>query len=302
MTNSISTLLKSSLFSFGPFFTYPWKPILNLIYGDSYKIGYKHFYDQHKHPTNLIMHTICLFFQLFGNFALLSEVDKLLLQGKGYLQVISAALWIFCSVLPPKETPSIVKLISSLCIVSACILSPGLTGPNIEIAGLAAVFLSFLVHIVKYGSVKIDKQGILILVVGFVGKWIIYNRLIAGGFLGILSEHTKTISVGWLSCLTLLAAKKNPLKAVVIAGAIGSTILSVLVNQPILTLFNCAFSATLLQGLSHSLSGETATLIKLEDEEDEAKKLSFEYAHAVYFPNVLLQSIYENITGKKSVE
>jgi len=54
-----------------------------------------------------------------------------------------------------------------------------------------------------------------------------------------------------------------------------------------------------LQGVSHSVSGEQATLLKLEEEEDEGKKLAYEYSHVVYFPNLLLQTIYEILKGKK---
>jgi hypothetical protein len=40
----------------------------------------------------------------------------------------------------------------------------------------------------------------------------------------------------------------------------------------------------------------------LESESDEAKKLAYEYAHVVYFPNILMQTIYEIATGRISVK
>ena len=51
-------------------------------------------------------------------------------------------------------------------------------------------------------------------------------------------------------------------------------------------------------GLAHAASGETATLLKLSETNDADTKLSYEYGHVVYFPNLLLHAVYDHIKGK----
>jgi hypothetical protein len=80
LTRAVSKCL---LFSCGPFFCYPWKPIVNEIQGVEYTVANKHFWQQHKDTWNLLWHVVCLFFQLWSNFAFLSAAEPLLLQWLG---------------------------------------------------------------------------------------------------------------------------------------------------------------------------------------------------------------------------
>ena len=48
MTDSVTLFSQVVLFFFGPFYGYPWKPIFNMTVGNSYKVGYKHFWAQHQ--------------------------------------------------------------------------------------------------------------------------------------------------------------------------------------------------------------------------------------------------------------
>lgn len=75
-------------------------------------------------------------------------------------------------------------------------------------------------------------------------------------------------------------------------GALLGSVLGILLNQHLLISSSSAFIATALQGLAHALSGEQATLVKLQDSRDGAAKLAYEWSHVVYFPNLLLHSLF----------
>jgi hypothetical protein len=186
--------MKSGVYAFGPFFCYPWKPIINFYKGDSYSVGYKHFYTQHKDPTNLAMHFVCLFFQLFGNFSFLSVLDKSLLPAIGlgdgstkYLSLSSAGLWTALSVLAPSSNcPLPVKLFSASAIAAAYRYAPRYSGKQIELAAYTGFSIVFVLHVLRAlansatksvkESLRIDKQGVTILA-ALVGKWALYSGL-----------------------------------------------------------------------------------------------------------------------------
>jgi len=65
---------------------------------------------------------------------------------------------------------------------------------------------------------------------------------------------------------------------------------AVLTNQKWLFFFSSGFIATLNQGVAHALSGELATLPQLTNIKDDL-------AHTTYFPNLLLQSVCQSLTG-----
>jgi hypothetical protein len=105
LLNKFLTML---MYSFGPFFCYPWKPICNAIFGTTYALSYEHFYDQHQNRVNLIWHMLALFFQLFGNFVLLNLIDSHLPQfdesagfGDRWLSMVCTILWCV-ALIPPK--------------------------------------------------------------------------------------------------------------------------------------------------------------------------------------------------------
>ena len=68
-------LLQVALFAPAPFFAWPWKPLLNAVFGDSYGPGIKHFRDGHWGHTNLMLHVVALFVQVGSNVALLNQID-----------------------------------------------------------------------------------------------------------------------------------------------------------------------------------------------------------------------------------
>ena len=57
----------------------------------------------------------------------------------------------------------------------------------------------------------------------------------------------------------------------------------------------------MLQGIAHDVTGQKATLLQLQDntQKERALTLGCEWSHTLYFPNLLLNSIYESLTGQK---
>ena len=57
----------------------------------------------------------------------------------------------------------------------------------------------------------------------------------------------------------------------------------------------------LLQGVAHDVCGQKATLLQHQDDmrRGRAQTLGAEWSHTLYFPNLLLNSIYESLTGQK---
>lgn len=44
---AMEPVARSVLYAFGPFYCNPAKPVLNLVFGDGYDVGYKHFRRDH---------------------------------------------------------------------------------------------------------------------------------------------------------------------------------------------------------------------------------------------------------------
>jgi hypothetical protein len=293
-------LLQSLLYSLGPFFCYPWKPVINYFYGASYKVGYKHFWDQHQNPTNLAWHFVCLFFQVFGNFTFLHALDNAIPyfeESQRPFSTLTALLWCI-SLIPTKNCPTIVKFGSIFTIFIAFSISPYLRAEDIEKYGLIAFALVWLIHSLNYGFLKIRKDGLLILAV-LIGKFILCRVLVVYAS-GIHIAYKKQCLVAFVLVMILISLKKDPVKEIVAVGAILSPAVSITTDTPMLYVLGLAFMATLLQGLSHSLSMEQATLIKIElTTADERDKVSYEYSHVVFFPNLLLNAIYDVAFKKK---
>lgn len=70
-------------------------------------------------------------------------------------------------------------------------------------------------------------------------------------------------------------------------------LLALLTGQPWLFFYAGGFLASTAQGVSHYYSHELATLPTLRDVNLGAAELS----HATFFPNLLLNSVYETLTG-----
>lgn len=69
--------LHVAIYAAGTFYANPFKVVLNAAIGSRYAIAYAHFRRDHSVPLNIILHLLCLFIQVLGNFALLQVLDSL---------------------------------------------------------------------------------------------------------------------------------------------------------------------------------------------------------------------------------
>lgn len=298
MSSLLNKLLQVLLYGLGPFFAYPWKPIINALFGTSYINAYKHFYEGHKLKFNLLLHFVCLLFQVIGNFALLNAIDEKIDYKYNLLSISTLIIWSI-SLITPKECPMIIKISSIIFMIIAYQIAPLFSGKAIETYGFILFGIVWFFQVLKTRNwTKLNKDSVLILVV-------LSAKLLLGYYLslkydGVISKYTYEAIIIHMNFIVIFSLMKDPVKPVVIIGSLGSHILSILTNEPILYLFGNAFIATSLQGLAHALSGEQATLLKLEEKEsNNNNKMSAEWGHVVFFPNLLLQVMYETFINRK---
>mmetsp|Transcript_26927 Transcript_26927/g.81382 ORF Transcript_26927/g.81382 Transcript_26927/m.81382 type:complete len:81 (+) Transcript_26927:1-243(+) len=61
--------------------------------------------------------------------------------------------------------------------------------------------------------------------------------------------------------------------------------------------FSLAFSATVLQGYAHFFTRQKATMLQLQGIDDKKAKISFEWAHVVYFPCFVIHTMWDVSNG-----
>ena len=104
------------------------------------------------------------------------------------------------------------------------------------------------------------------------------------------------INCGLAVLMALLASLPKPTVPAVLGGGLVVRAAAELTAQDALLFYGCAFTAQASQGLAHDVSRQAATLLSHEECTDghcRATKLGFEWAHVVYFPNLLTQAIRE---------
>ena len=292
-------ILQILLFSLGPFYVYPWKPIVNMFAGDSYKVSLKHFKEGHYGAVNLAGHFVCLFVQTFGNFGLLSIVDKRfvpqVVPGHDRLfSTLSAVIW--GAYLATSPAPPVVTAGSIAALALAYFFGPQVPMATYEKASVFSLVAAITISNFLFSKKKIRKP-----LVGFVkllalvpGIWFAWQE-IGRRYAGTQVANFAVVEAGTLAVLTLLGALNNPVKKVVIGGMILCRLAGILTDNPVLFYLGMAFTASFFQGVTHSLTEEEATLVAIGDKGGK-DALAFEYAHVVFFPNVLLHTIYDKLT------
>lgn len=294
-------LAQWALFGLGPFYAYPWKIAIHKFVGHSYEIALKHFKTGHYGATNLFGHFACLFVQLFGNFGLLRVIDtKFLPQiipGVRLLSTQTAVIWSLY--LLRGSAPLIVKLLSVLAIAATYFAVPSVTFQAYEMAGLALYCSAMLAGDLVFSKKKIGLKGWVrvALIPAMAAGW---RALEASSIANVASTGNSQLGVtaGTLSILTALSLVKNPIKKVVIVGMIISRLASILTGRIELAWLGFAFTASFMQGITHNVTNEQATLIALGDKGGK-DELESEYAHVVFFPNILLHTILDKLTKVK---
>jgi hypothetical protein len=114
-------------------------------------------------------------------------------------------------------------------------------------------------------------------------------------FRGCLSSHSSTVLSFFLLGLILCSTRSDPVVLIIIYGTLIGHPLSGLLNNSTLFLFCCAFVATSFQGLAHAISGEEGTLVVVQNEKNEVDKVSYEWSHVVFFPNILIHACFQKL-------
>ena len=305
MTTRLSSAL---LYAPGAFFFYPWKPLALLSAGDTYAAAYSHFRRDHSDPTNLILHAVALCWQLAGNFGLLAALDRLLvgdeLWPSGPLSALSALSWAGTLVLSP--APSICSLASVAGIATAYAIAPLLSPNAVEIVPMACFIVVVCVASVVLTpstTVTDGRRGTATSrLARNLGRTLVYFGIAVAArgagsrWHGQFSAWAPVVNACLLLLMSLLAMLPKPVVPCVLGGVIVVRVLAELTAQNLLLLYSNAFLAQLSQGIAHDISQQKATLLSLEDSiEDMRVRLAFDWAHCVYFPNLLFHSCYQSL-------
>ena len=317
------TLNRSILYGLGPFFCHPLKPLLCSLFGDGYQSGYIHFRRDHSKADNLVLHVVCLVFQLLSNFALLGKLDDIFISQyssdaasdnlilgrfipigvgctKVNLSTTTAACWIFF--LSFSGAPRLCTTLSSVSIISALLIIS--TQENYEhvqwlISNIQAV------AVVTFLLVMFIMSGLSKLALKSAAVWIVWLFLweYLGRFGGEnLIDFAYTSLVYRVLVVVLMvipALLNNPVAPVVLVGALSLNAFSILCegDHSILSLWAMAYVAMLLQNTAHDVSSQRATLRKLQVDASGDEKTRFEWSHVTYFPDLLFHSCYQSVSG-----
>jgi hypothetical protein len=317
----LTPILSVVLYTPGCFFFYPWKPFLQVFAGDTYETAYRHFRRDHSDATNLCLHLVALVWQLLGNFGMLAALDGMLRRLPTFAQTsddawvetfppygrplstFTASMWILTLFLSP--APSAVT-ISSICgITSAFYVAPHLRPRELEMGMLGAFFVILILSglVCERKTIKGAEAPSLVRDLLHAIKMFglaAAMRLAGTPWGGTLSGSEGPYLTGLVALMVLLGALPKPTVPCVIGGMLFTRLLAELSGQADwgwLIFYGQAFVAQLSQGVAHDVSKQKATLLSHEDDSTKGRtvKLAFEISHCTYFPNLLLQSVFESV-------
>lgn len=280
---------------------------MNFFKGSPYFESYVHFWDQHKCPSNQAWHYICLYFQAFSNFAFLSVVDAALVSRFPVISVyrplstVTAILWLLPLLFSSPQCPYVVRFLSAFHLFLAYYFAPFIENSPIELWALGGFVVLTVVHLLLSRK-KIIITSEIILYVTVISLKMGGLHVLSSTHHGILAEKSFELLSAFAVIICILCCLRDPVKGSVVFGSLAGSTLSVLIGQRWLMLLSYAYSASILQGLAHALSREQPTLLKLQDDSDREQKISDEWGHVVFFPNLLLHSIYKTLTGGAKIK
>lgn len=295
------TVVQALLYGPAPFFAYPWKPLLNSQYGGGYSKSYRHFRMQHMDGTNLLLHCLCLVWQLSSNYALLGELDEWLEpvaaalglsspKEKGHLVTRATSLLWCVHLLRTAPTPAIVKLASAVSIYAAHMY----VGPFFAANWRNVVFLQGALEAVGVQRLVLNKQtsvGAHSLLY-FLVRTAIWR--VASANEGCLKKKSTLINALALVWTALISSSKSPLGAVTL-GLYG-WLLALLTGNKATYFWSAGMMATVSQGIAHRVAGEAGTLEVLQN--DSFDQTSYELSHVTFFPNLLFQACYAHLKAQ----
>lgn len=329
----MSFVSQAILYAPGAFFFYPWKPLMNLFVGDSYETAYRHFRRDHSYAVNIVLHVICLWLQLFANFMLLHYVETHFLPpSHTYINDLPYVVRTGLRWLPSFCVPRLFSLTTAL-IWSTYLMTSARAPFVCNLAAVASIMTAFS-HADDL-SLETLETGCMIafsgatvcglfykpkaLVIAIV--WLLWvfgsAQLQASEWAGCLSSEVPNAIMGQMGdnvskalalLIIILAATPGTVPTVLVVVAAPSLrLLAILTNQPLLKLWGIAFSAMLMQGTAHALTGQQATLVNLNKSKQskaniakQPSKIAFEWAHVTYFPSLAYHAAYQSLTQTRS--
>jgi len=265
-----------ALYGGSPFFSYPYKPILNQAIGSGYERAYAHFRRDHQDPANLAIHLGCLVLQLGANFSLLAEIDDAITDKAPLVSVSTALLWGKALVMD-SSAPAAVKAMSVASLLLAFKYRKAIRGRWKNLIGLQAGlevlgFQTLVLNGGLYNEIPFSQGTFLRMLIARYLLQIGISKFFSGKL-----EASKT-KVNVLLLAFMLKTSMDPFGKVppFLLGLVG-WMLSLLTTQRWLYFYSCGFLATVTQGVSHHLSGERATMPGLS-------LLADELAHSTFFP------------------
>lgn len=300
------TSLQCILYALGPFFCYPWKPIINGLYNNDYETAYTNFHRDHSDPLNLILHTVCLIFQLLTNFGLLHLIDQSLPAFLSVYSPMSRLTYVIWSVYLYKCAKTRYNTHAILLLSVAYMLAAYVATVDILYMIETLVMLIYFVTILTYTFMRYKVKsfwlniGAAFLCYGWITVWYYIERYCNNLFVNY-AWTINIINVLLAVVMIITSASEYVPQLPVIVGAVLCRIVFVLTGQPIVFALGCAFTAPLLQGLSHKITGEMATLInhnRIKIKSILSHKTKLEYGHVTYFPVLAINAVMESWAKK----
>lgn len=298
------------LYAPGAFFFFPWKPPMQLLFGDTYEAAYHHFRRDHSDATNVVLHCIALVWQLLGNFGMLAAVDDLMFGGAvevGTLHLrpcltLTALSWCITLLLSP--APTVCSLVSVVSITTAFVVAPRVSPDELE-SGAITTFIAvlFVAPFVFKPSVTVNggrgSGARYVKALAYFGL-AIGARAVALPWAGQLVTWAPQMNAALCALMCALSLLPKPVIPCVLGGILVVRPFAELSGQRFLLYYSNAFFAQLAQGIAHDVSMQKATLLSHQDSmADRRVRLAFEWSHVVYFPNLLYQSCHESLVGAK---
>lgn len=292
---------------------------MNMFIGSDYGTALHHFAADHTNPMNLKFHLMALVLQLLANFALLSSLDDKLnawLNPKskggdsvGWLSGGTAIVWslylISLTFLEEKffdsyvEVPFVVRLCSCVCVFLGWQLGPLLRSRWVGIVGMQGVVTALAIETVVLKKAPLGITFFIALS-AHLSVWHMITKQTEESSVGLWKQSSKSVIRAFLAVILLISMKTDPVSTVVLVGAFGAWPLALLCDEPALAFYGLGYLATASQGVAHAVSGEPATLIRLnaaavaadaaETASLQALKVAYEWGHVTNFPNLLLHS------------
>ena len=248
------------------------------------------------------------------------------------ISYLTAVVWIICLMCSP--APIECSSLATALVGAAYLAGPLMTAHQLEL-GAAATFGAMLL-LVKLLAPRLSAGGPELRLRGhkslYFGLFALGLRLAARPWRGAWAAEAPAVNMAILLLMLGASSLAKPTVPCVLVATLLGRVAAELTAQDSLLLYCGAFAAQetarslappdapdpgrvvrpptrvpptyprqILQGISHDVCRQKATLLQHQDDtrQGRAQTLGSEWSHTLYFPNLLLNSIYESLTGQK---